>query len=279
MSAYKSFAVAGAGMLGIQVVNALAAKNVTVIVLSRPGSSAKTVPAGVQVVTVNFADSEAIAKALKEHNVDVVISTVTTTASFEEQKPLLDGAKAGGIKLFVPAEFGMPTEGHTQGPLGVKYEVAKYLKTLGIPSTRIYTGAFTQFLGGMVKDGKALIVGKGETPVSVTSVPDIAGYIAHIVTTQPPSVLENVILRIEGERVTMKEVAAQFGATPVYVDKMPGEHGEFLTGLMRIMDMGAGSTGWLHDQKKEGTGNEAAGSGNALWPGHHWQTLKEVHNL
>ncbi|KAK7032841.1 NmrA domain-containing protein [Favolaschia claudopus] len=281
MSAYKSFAVVGGGTVGLPIVNALAAKNVPVILLSRPNSSAKTVPEGVKVITVDLADADAVAKVLKEHSVDVVISTVTT-AAVSGQKALIDAAKLATVKLFVPSEFGHPTDGHTHGPLGEKAEIGKYLKSVGIPSTRIYTGPFVQFVPWLIgTEGKFQIIGKGDTPFSVTSIPDIAGFVAHILTTAPPSELENRILRLQGDRPTLNGIAAQFKATPVYVDKITGrgELDGFLTGLFVAIEEGAGSTGWVFDKKAEGTGSEAAGSANALWPGHHWQTIKDVHNV
>jgi len=281
MSAYKSFAVVGAGTVGLPIVNALAAQNVTVIVLSRPGSSTKTVPSGVQVVQVDFNDAVAVAAVLKEHKVDVVLSTVTTTAS-AAQKSLVDAAKLAAIKLFVPSEYGFPTEGQTQGPLAVKNEIAEYLKSANIPSTRIYTGAFTEFIPWLADysaGGKIKVIGKGDAPISYTSIPDIAGFVAYILTTHPPSELENRILRLEGDRASLNELAVQFKTSVEHVDSIEGEGGEFKTRLHNLIDAGAGSTGWDGVKNAEGTGSNAAGSGNALWPGHHWQTIKEVHKL
>ncbi|KAJ6577400.1 hypothetical protein B0H19DRAFT_1119648 [Mycena capillaripes] len=177
MSTYKSFAVVGGGTVGSPVVAALAAKNVSVVLLSRPGSSTKTVPSGVQIAEVDYTDSAAVAEVFKKHNVDVVLSTITTTAT-AAQRPLVDAAKLAGIKLFVPSEYGCPTDGQTEGLLGAKNEIAAYLKSLNIPSARVYTGSFIEFIPWMVgfsDHGKIRIVGKGELPVSFTSVPDVAG--------------------------------------------------------------------------------------------------------
>jgi hypothetical protein len=153
MSVYKSFAVVGGGTVGLPIVNALAAKDVAVVLLSRPGSSKKTVPSNVQIVEVDFADAAAVAEKLKQHKVDVVLATTTTTAA-GAQNTLVDAAKLAAVKLFVPSEYGMPTEGHSEGPLGAKAQIAgqniaysspvqthflaAYLKSVGIPSTRIY---------------------------------------------------------------------------------------------------------------------------------------------
>jgi nucleoside-diphosphate-sugar epimerase len=131
MSAYKSFAVIGGGTVGLPIVNALAAKNVAVVLLSRPGSSTKTTPPGVQVVQVDLADTAAVAAVFKEHKVDVALSTVGR-GGVVAQKLLVDAAKIGAVKLFFPSEYGMPTDivgASTEGPLAVKNHIAgqKYL--------------------------------------------------------------------------------------------------------------------------------------------------------
>ncbi|KAJ6487701.1 hypothetical protein C8R45DRAFT_827631 [Mycena sanguinolenta] len=278
---YKSFAVVGGGTVGLPIVNALAAKNVPVVLLSRPGSSAKTVPSGVQVVEVDFGDTVQIARSLQNHNVDVVLSTITTVAA-AAQKSLVDGAKLSGVKLFLPSEYGFPTEGQTEGPLGAKSEIAAYLKSVGIPSTRIYTGLFTEFIPWLVdygNGGKIKVVGEGVTPVSYTSIADIAGFVAHAVTTLPPSELEDRILRLEGERSSLNDLAAQFKTSVEHVDSITGEDGGLRTGLQGVISSGAGSTGWDVVKKAEGQGSNAAGSANVLWPGHRWQSIKEVHKL
>jgi len=282
MSAYKSFAVVGGGTVGLPIVNALAAKsNVSVVLLSRPGSSAKTVPSSVQVIQVDFSDAAAVAAVFKEHKVDVVLSTITATAA-EVQRSLVDAAKLAAVKLFVPSEYGFPTEGHTEGAVGAKNQIAAYLKSVNIPSTRIYTGLFTEFIPRLVdlsNDGKIKFIGKGEASVSFTSIPDIAGFVAYVLTNLPPSELEDRILRLEGERASLNDIAAQFKTTVEHVDSITGEGAELRTRLQHAMDAGAGSTGWDLVKKAEGTGSNAAGSANALWPGHQWKSIKEVHNL
>jgi uncharacterized protein YbjT (DUF2867 family) len=123
MSAYKSFAVIGAGTLGLPIVSAIASKNVPVVLLSRPGSSTKTAPSGVPVVQVDYNDAAAVANVFKQHRVDVVLSTIATEA-LAAQRPLVDAAKLAGIKLFVPSEYGLPSDGYTEGVLGAKNQIA-----------------------------------------------------------------------------------------------------------------------------------------------------------
>ncbi|KAJ7510296.1 hypothetical protein B0H11DRAFT_1846103 [Mycena galericulata] len=279
--AYKSFAVVGAGLLGLPIINALVAQKASVILLSRPQSADKAVPSEVQVVKVDFTDASAVAAVLKEHKVDVVVSTLATSAA-AAQKPLVEAAKLAAVKLFVPSEFGMPTEGHTEGLLGEKNKIAESLKAAGIPSVRIYVGLFIEFvpwITGFSEHGKIRIIGQGDVPVSFTSFTDIAGFVGHILTTLPPSDLENRIFRIQGDRATFKDVALQFKTTVESVDRIPGEAGELKTSLLTVMSTGAGSTGWDPINKVDGSGDDAAGNANKFWPGHHWKTIRTVHNL
>jgi hypothetical protein len=122
MSAYKSFAVVGAGTVGLPIVNALAARNVSVVLLSRPGST-KAVPSGVQVAQVDYNNAAAVAAVFKQYKVDVVLSTITTMAT-DAQKSLVDASKLAAVKLFVPSEYGMPTDGQAEGILGLKDQIA-----------------------------------------------------------------------------------------------------------------------------------------------------------
>lgn len=134
MSSYRSFAVAGAGRIGTPIVSALLAKGVFVVVLAR---APKDVPSGATLVVVDYNDVSALTVALKAHNVDVVVSTLGARA-ISAQTPLADAAKAAGVHLFVPSEFGGPTEGATVPEFAERDEQAKHLATIGLPYARIH---------------------------------------------------------------------------------------------------------------------------------------------
>jgi hypothetical protein len=283
MSVYKSFAVVGAGRLGSGLLSALAAKeNISVILLSRPGST-KTAPSNVQVVPVDYTDVTAVSAVLKEHKVDVILSTLGHEG-VGTQKSLADAAKLAAVKLFVPSEFGLPSHGNPNPFFNAKNDAAAYLKSVGIPSTRIYTGFFMEYIpmiGSYDKvNGKFTIIGNGDLPISTTSLPDIAGFVAHALTSLPPAQLEDRILRLEGARASWKDIAKLFNASIERVTSFSGDPMAVLrTTLLTLVDTGVGSTGWDAANKREGSGDEAAGSANALWPGHKWQSIKEVHGL
>ncbi|CAK5266034.1 unnamed protein product [Mycena citricolor] len=297
MSSYSSFAVIGAGTLGGPILAALAAQpSSKVILLSR--STSKTVPANVQVAQVpSYDDIPAVTAVLKAHNVDVIVSTLTSTA-ISVQLPLVDAAKQAGIKLFVPSEFGSSTEGHTEGPLSEKNKIIEKLQSVGVPYLRIFVsasvlcptldpdvklqnGLFIEFAPWVVNYNaeakKLYVVGESEGPVSATSIGDVAGYLAHVLTHQPPSALENQILRIEGQRIPgYRSLGSLFGAQVETVETMEGEMAGFKTFLMSLADQGLATTGC---GVKGVSDEEASKSGNALWPGHQWKTVKDVFGL
>ncbi|KAJ7827597.1 hypothetical protein B0H13DRAFT_1656834 [Mycena leptocephala] len=282
MSSYKSFAVIGAGALGSTIVAAFVAQNLPVVVLARPGSkSTDKLPAGAKLATVDTSDAAAVAAVFKEHTVDVVLSTVTGHA-IGAQKSLIEAAKAANIKLFVPSEYGVPTEGLNEGTWAEKNQIAEQLKSAGIPSLRIYNGLLTEYIPWLFLNAetkKIHIVGKGEAPLSATALPDVAGFVVHVLTTLPSAELENKIFRIEGERTKANDLGALFKTAVEYVTEIPGEMGDIKTIVATELDSGLGSTGWSVVTKSEGTGDAAASSANKLWPGHHWKTIKEVHGL
>ncbi|KAJ7184437.1 hypothetical protein C8R46DRAFT_1172640 [Mycena filopes] len=281
MSAYKSFAVVGGGTIGLPIVEALAARNVSVVLFARPGSSAKkTVASGVEVVEVDFTNVAAISAAFQQRGVDVVLSTIATVAT-TAQKALVDAAKLAGVKLFAPAEYGFSTDGQTEGVLGQKKQINDYLQSVGIPTVRFYTGLFIEVIPwvmGYSEHGTIRMVGKGEAPTSFTAVEDIAGFVAHVLTTLPPVELENRTFRLEGERRSLNDLGKIFNTTVEHLDAIPGEMGEFKTLLLKTMN-GAGSSGWNAEENKEGSGLDAAGSAKQFWPGHQWKGIKEVLKL
>ena len=117
---------------------ALIKEGANVIVISRPeSSSGKNLPEGIKVLAIDFGDLPALRAAIKEHKIEVVISTVGP-AALDRQTILGDAAKQGGAKLFIPSEFGFDTIGATQGLLAVKDQLAVHLKSIGLPSIRIF---------------------------------------------------------------------------------------------------------------------------------------------
>ncbi|KAH7099983.1 NAD(P)-binding protein, partial [Auriculariales sp. MPI-PUGE-AT-0066] len=209
---YTNFAVAGgAGGLGALITKALLSQGAEVIVLTRSKDSA--VPAGAAAKVVDYADSASLSAALK--GVQVVISALNA-GGFGQQPALADAAKAAGVKLFVPSEYGNPThEVSADSLLHFKAALHQHLRTIGLPYTLYYTGWFSDYnfippFGFDVANKTLTIVGKGNTPISFTSRPDVAHFIAYTLTHLPEDKLQNATLGVEGDRRTLVSLKQTF---------------------------------------------------------------------
>jgi len=280
---YSSFAVVGAGpSIGLKIVSALLETGASVVVLSR---APKDVPPGAKLVIVDYTSTSSAAQVLKEHGVEVIVSALSFYA-LEAQGPLAQAAKDAGVKLFVPSEYGMPSEGGKEGHLLAKSNFAEHLKSLSVPSLRVYAGMFAEYipwLTGVPDTGKMLIVGKGDISASFTSIGDVAGFLAYVLTTLPPSQLNDASFRIEGERISLSSVGALYTASATkssvvteYVDKLP-ESFVKQSFLQSKFEQGRVSSGW--DNYKDSDDTLAASSGNKLWKGHRFKLVKEALDL
>jgi len=83
----------------------------------------------------------ALTKALA--GAHVVISTITLTA-IDAQVTVAEAAKAAGASVFVPSEYGGPTE-NLPGPLGAKGTLQTKLREVGPPILPVYSGPFADF--------------------------------------------------------------------------------------------------------------------------------------
>lgn len=176
----------------------------------------------------------------------------------------------------------MPTEGGKAAHTVTKSQFADYLKSSGIPSLRIYTGMFMEFIPQFtgVDLGKFLVLGKGDASFSTTALDDVAGFTAHVLTTLPPAKLHDASFRVEGERTSFNKVGALYTAskniTVEHVTSLPEGYVK-QTLLQGLFEQGRGSSGWDNYADKDVPEN--ANSGNAAWPGHQWKTVKEVLEL
>ncbi|TRM60830.1 hypothetical protein BD626DRAFT_571533 [Schizophyllum amplum] len=287
MSVFKSIAVAGAqSAIGKVIVLTLAATpGMSVLVLTRATTARPAyLPENVAHAGINYSDVDATATILSGHKVEVVISPVNGAAVLE-QIPLANAAKAAGVKLFVPSEYGTITKGipaEDVSPfLQGKMQVADHLQSIGLPSLRVFPGIFQDYVPLLVGYGASKKVNilrslKGDTPFSTTSTDDIGGFVAHVVTRHPLSVLADKVVRIEGSRVTLNELGAVFEAPVEKVDAIPGVEGvrtAFIAQLQKFIEKG-----YLNTETKLADG-DGSGGANALWEDHRWTPLKETLKL
>ncbi|KIK53369.1 hypothetical protein GYMLUDRAFT_105129, partial [Collybiopsis luxurians FD-317 M1] len=289
-----TIALVGLGGIGTHILRAfLAAPSILkVVVLTRPDSS-KPLPkdlsssSSLQIIQVDYNNVQALTDVFRTNSVDVLLSTLAGEG-FKAQYALADAAKASGtVQLFVPSEWGSATEGAKakgeKSIFGAKDEFAEYLELIRLPFTRIYTGFFFSSLPWMVgidANNRVNLIGKGETLFSTTSEADIGGFTAHILTTLPLSspLLVNQSLRIEGDRLTFRDLARIFDKPIAPLPKgelVPGKNeGErqFKTFLQSEAEEGGASLGWNRLTEKEEEG--LARSANGLWAGHVWEKVQ-----
>jgi hypothetical protein len=116
------------GNLGPSIVQALLSSNFTVTALTRADSKS-TLPAGVHVAKVDYADHNSLVAALRGQ--DAVVSSIATPALLQ-QKAIIEAAAEAGVKRFIPSEFGINTTKLPAGSglekiLAGKLEVQKLL--------------------------------------------------------------------------------------------------------------------------------------------------------
>jgi hypothetical protein len=64
--------------------------------------------------------------------------------AIDKQAPIAQAAKAAGASLFLPSEFGGPTD-NLQGLLGGKGNLHAKLREVGPPLLLVYTGPFADY--------------------------------------------------------------------------------------------------------------------------------------
>lgn len=284
---FKSIAIAGAqSPIGKAIVFALAnMPGVSSLVLTRAATPRPAfLPKSVAHAGIDYANVDATEEVLREHKVEVVICAINSYAILE-QIPLADAAKAAGVQLFVPSEFGtnierLPKDDTTMF-LQEKVKVAEHLEAIGLPYLRIFTGIFhewVQELVGYVVNKKVNLVHsvQGDTPFASATCDDIGGFVAHVVTHHPLSTLANKCLRIEGDRLTLNGLGAILDAPVEKVDEVPagGQVPSVFLGQAQILI----ETG-RHDMEKSWFEGDSVGVKNGMWEGHHWTSYKEYLKL
>ncbi|TFY66336.1 hypothetical protein EVG20_g4762 [Dentipellis fragilis] len=226
MTPFKSFAIAGIGSVGAPIAEELlkqkAAGNAReVVLLTRSctqSSNNKTLERlashGARVAEVDYTSEQSIISVL--HGVTVVISTVSHM-QLDIQPILATAAKKAGVRLFVPSEYGDPTDIAETGVLKIKRDFHTKLRELDLPYLLTFTGPLTDFI--LVpyfhidfEKGTATVGGDGNAVNSFTYIPDLARFIAYVLTHLTPEQLYWKTLRIEGDRISFNEIFKQYTA-------------------------------------------------------------------
>ncbi|EJU01287.1 NADP-binding protein [Dacryopinax primogenitus] len=279
MSGFKTFAVVGAGDIGRfileELVRHIPDETVTsVVALTRSSVGYEDLKAqGIVFKTIDYSDPAGLLASLQ--GIDVVISAISG-GGLLAQISLADAAKAAGIKHFVLFEYGNPTIGKTEGIFGLKNRVREHLLALDLPYSQFFTGAFADwFFDGRpewafdLPNGKAVVRGSGNAPISWTSSPDIARYIVYILTHLSPAEQKNTRFAMEGDRKTINQVLEEYQTrtgkkldityeSKEFLEKQVEEHpDDFENGVIRRLFLE-----WENGQGQTGTPEEV----NKYWP-------------
>jgi len=181
--------------------------------------------AGADITVVDYGSAESLKDAIT--GADVVISTLNHhPAALQVQHLLAEQARAAGVKLFVPSEFGGATDRENpEGVFAIKESVHHKLKELDLPYALFFTGPHSDYvfvpyvprlvlvcrasrvltrgirlLGLDLNSGNVTIGLDGNAVNSFTTQRDIGRFVAYVLTNLPRSKLEWRIFRIEAER-------------------------------------------------------------------------------
>lgn len=95
-----------------------------------------------KVVAVDYTSPTSLESALSA--IDVLISTLGLMG-IGHQTALATSAKAAGVKLFVPSDFGTDPKGRIENPIFAQKELIRQkLKELELPYAAFYTGLLTE---------------------------------------------------------------------------------------------------------------------------------------
>jgi hypothetical protein len=211
----------GTGDLGGRVIKALLKNGASVRAIVREGSDPVTIEqlksSGVNVITVDLKDHEALTEACRD--VSCVVSALAGLRNVivDTQTLILDAAVTAGVPRFISSDY---STDFTQLPEGenrnfdLRKEFMKKIDSKDIKATSIFNGAFAELLNYNIPflDHKNKTVAYWEKPdwkVDFTSMNDTAAFTAKAALNDATP----RYLRIASFQVSASEIAAASGYT------------------------------------------------------------------
>jgi hypothetical protein len=157
--------------------------------------------------TISAFDISSPAEATKAlRGIDVLICATGKQGS-TPQSEILKIVLDAGVKLYVPNEWGVTTDG-LDGPIfKAKANVRAEALKLGPPTTAFFTGLWPEWIdnfGWDFKEGKIPIGGSGDAALSITSVAEAARFVVYALTSLRRDQLENARFTLEVDRMVSK---------------------------------------------------------------------------
>jgi uncharacterized protein YbjT (DUF2867 family) len=199
--------VGASGILGTITTKLLNKESLPLKALTRdPEKLRSKLPPGVTIVKGDLTDRTSLDTALSD--VETVVASAhsllgkgkNSSARVDElgMKSLIDLAKGKGIRHFVYISIYMATPESASAFIRTKYTIEQYLKASGIPYTIIRPAAFMEvhayqlFGEGILKNGKAMVFGKGDKPCNYVAASDVAALATLVVKSGPANETINV---------------------------------------------------------------------------------------
>lgn len=187
----------GTGGIGRHVVNGIvAAKNYTVKVFSRQGSSSssKLTIEGVQIVHVDYSDHASLVKELQGVHTVIVCLISLDESCIQSQINLLNACLEAKVKRFAPSEWAGINGANSIIQLyrELKTPVYEKVKASGIEYTLFTNGIFMEYFASPQKaspslpaltvgvdfnQGQANFVGTGDEPFCLTLAEDVGRFV------------------------------------------------------------------------------------------------------
>ncbi|CAE6436156.1 unnamed protein product [Rhizoctonia solani] len=282
--AAKTVALAGAnGFVGKAFAKEFLAQGLDTRILTRT-ESINSAPLqefksqGASLHAVSYDDEASLFKALE--GVDVLVSTVAGAALVSAQVPLIKAAKAAGVKLFLPSEYGsvFEDESNPSPVIQSKKKVIKAAQDAGLPFAALSNGGFPEYcfippLGYNFAAKKATIWGDGNAKSTWTTVHSVADWVANVLKTVPISQLENKHLRIQGNSASANEVVALWEKK--HNDKLEVEYHPLKELDDRVSASGEDFLAILLQEWSSGRG-DIGGKDNGLYPNWKPDTIESV---
>ena len=221
----SALVVGATGLLGSRVCKELAAQGKPVAAMVRnAGDDAKVSAlreAGAELVEGDLKDPSSLDRACQGRT--AVISTASASLSrqagdsiqsvdLDGQRSLIDAAKAAGVGKFVYISFSSNMT--TDGPVtAAKRTIEQYLQESGLDYTILRCGFLMEVMvaplvGFDYANGKAVVYGSGENPLSLVSMGDVARMVAMCLDKPEAS---NTVIEFGGpEPVTLHELVRTF---------------------------------------------------------------------
>ena len=184
--------VGGTGTLGQLTTKLLSQSDYPLRIMTRTPDKYKPLAGpNVDLVKGDLIDASSLANACGGMDTVIIMAHsilgrgkyASEKVDLDGHKSLIDCAKAAGVKHIIYMSILGTAADSPIAFWKTKYTIEQYLKNSGMAYTIIRAAAFMEthvheFLGkGILKNGKAMIFGKGENPQNFVAVADIASFI------------------------------------------------------------------------------------------------------